>query len=652
VPRPRIASTRAAVAFAHDVLMAPLAFVIALGLRLGEGVWAYMADADMVLALGTFTVVCAGVFFSLDLYRGIWRYASLPDLMAIMRAATLALLIFLPVTFLVTRLEAVPRSSLVICWFVLIFLLGAPRLLYRVFKDRGFDHVLERAAYRVPVLLVGAGDAAELFIRDVLRSRHGPYQPVGILDEKGTRVGRQIHNVPVMGNLDRLEDAVAMLRRRGKAPQRLIVTRPLAREQMARLLDAAEAYGMTLSRLPRLTEFKSGAGDPVAGGRKLELRPVAIEDLLGRPQASLDRAAMQRLIAGRRVLVTGAGGSIGSELVRQAAGFAPARLVLLDHAEFLLYNIDLEISERFPDLDRRAVLADVRDREGLNRLFAEERPELVLHAAALKHVPIAEANPLEAVRTNVIGTRHVAEACRAHGIEAMVQVSTDKAINPTGIMGATKRLAERYCQALDLAERGRRPDAANATRFVTVRFGNVLGSTGSVVPLFQRQILRGGPVTVTHPEMTRYFMTVREAVQLVLQASALGLAGQEEADVGKIYVLDMGEPVKIADLARQVIRLAGLTPGKDIDIVYTGMRPGEKLHEELFHDGEQTLPTSHPSLRLAAVRTSDIELLRKGLDELADHAAAGRVDDMRATLRRLVPEYQTGQSRPATAVAS
>ena len=650
----RIASTRAAIAFAHDAIMAPASFIVALALRLGEGVWSYLADPDMLLALGLFTAVCAGVFWFLDLYRGIWRYASMPDLLAIARAVTLALLIFLAITFLVTRLEALPRSFLVIAWFVLIFLLGAPRLLYRVFKDRGFNHVMERNSYRVPVLLVGASDAAELFIRDLRRSRDNAYQPVAILDDKGTRVGRHIHGVPVMGDLSRLDDAVAQLKRRDKAPQRIILTRPLPRSEMLRLLEAAEAHGMTLARLPRLTDFRSGAGDP--SERRVELRPVAIADLLGRPQVSLDRDAMARLVEGRRVLVTGAGGSIGSELVRQIADFGPSRLILLDHAEIALYTIDLELAERAPELARRAVLSDVRDRAGLMRLFGHEQPDLVFHAAALKHVPLAETNPTEAVLTNVVGTRNLAEACRSHDVQAMVQVSTDKAINPTGVMGATKRLAERYCQALDLAERGGpagAPDAASAgerpTRFVTVRFGNVLGSTGSVVPLFQRQIARGGPVTVTHPEMTRYFMTVREAVQLVLQASALGLDGEQADEVGKIYVLDMGEPVRIVDLARQVIRLAGLIPDKDIEIVYTGMRPGEKLHEELFQHGESNLPTRHEALRLAAARPSDLDVLEKGLDELARQARTGRVEEMGTTLRRLVPSYQMPEPESAAA---
>lgn len=653
---PRVVSTRALIALVHDVVMAALSFAAALGLRLGDEVWDYLGDAHVLQAWGVFTAVCAVVFWLTGLYRGIWRYASLRDLIAIARAVSVALLLFLPLTFLATRLEALPRSFLIIDWFVLIFLLGAPRMVYRVFKDRGFDHLLERdSGYRVPVLLTGAGDAAEMFIRDLRRDPARAYDPVGILDEKGTRVGRQIQGVPVMGDLRALGEAVASLRRRAKAPQRIIVTRRLDREDMAWLLDAAEEHGMSLARLPRLTEFKAGA--ETAGERKAQPRPVAIEDLLGRPQASLDRDAMARLIAGRCVLVTGAGGSIGSELVRQAAELAPARLVLVDHGEHPLYSIDLEVAERWPALARRPVLIDVRDRDGLDRLFAAERPELVLHAAALKHVPLAEANPGEAVLTNVVGTLNVAELSRMHAARAMVQVSTDKVIDPIGVMGASKRLAESYCQALDLAERGGAGAAGGegagaATRFVTVRFGNVLGSGGSVVPLFQRQLARGGPLTVTHPEMTRYFMTVREAVQLVLQASALGVAGGEAEEVGKIYVLDMGEPIRIVELARQMIRLAGLRPGKDIEIVYTGLRPGEKLHERLFHPDEATRATSHPSLRLAAARTSNVELLRRGIDSLAAAARAGDEAELRRLLAKLVPEWRPAAQNGTTQTAA
>ncbi|MEE8189165.1 MAG: nucleoside-diphosphate sugar epimerase/dehydratase [Kiloniellales bacterium] len=634
--------SRVGIAFAHDVTMAGISFVAALILRLGPEAFGRFST-DLWLALFAFVVVSGTVFWHAGLYRGIWRYASLNDLVAIARAVTLALLIFLPVTFLITRLDEIPRSSLIINWFVLIFLLGAPRMIYRIFKDRGFDHLGERNAHqRVPVLLIGAGDSAEVFIREMARDRNAPYQVVGAVDEKGTRVGRRIHGVSVLGHLDHLPRILTDLASRGQVPQRMILTKRLGREDVETILDIADAEGMTIARLPKLTELQRGEE------QRLEPRPVAIEDLLGRTQTPLDRAAMRRLIDGRRVLITGAGGSIGTELVRQIAAYAPAHLSLLDNSEYQLYTVGLELSEAHGALSRSLILADVRDRARLDEVLAADTPELVFHAAALKHVPMVEANPIEGVRTNVIGVRNTADACRKAGVMAMVLISTDKAVNPSSVMGATKRLAESYCQALDIAER-----RTNGLRLVTVRFGNVLGSTGSVVPLFHRQLAAGGPLTVTDPNITRYFMTTREAIELVLQASAVGVEGPTQ-EAGKIYVLDMGEPVKIIDLARQMIRLAGLSPDKDVEIEITGLRPGEKLHEELFHESEPPVPTGHPGLQLASPRTVNLELLGRSLDELASLAEQGRREEVLALIQRLVPEYhrdETGAGETAAAAS-
>ncbi len=402
----------------------------------------------------------------------------------------------------------------------------------------------------------------------------------------------------------------------------------IAGATIRKLVDTADGLGMTVARMPRLVEFRDGAAE------QLDIRPVAIEDLLGRPQTVLDRDAMRRLIAGRRILVTGAGGTIGSELVTQICGLDPAQITLLDSGEFNLYRIDLEVADAHPDLPRSAVLADVRDRVRLDRIMREARPELVFHAAALKHVPMVELNPFEGVLTNAVGTRNLADACRGAGVAAMVQISTDKAVNPTSVMGASKRIAESYCQALDIGERD---GSARATRFITVRFGNVLGSTGSVVPLFQRQLAAGGPLTVTHPEVMRYFMTVREAVELVLQASVLGSHGEA---AGKLFVLDMGEPVRIIDLARQMIRLAGKRPNIDIEIKVTGLRPGEKLFEEIFHGAEPLLPTACKGILLAAPRAGDAATLGAAIDELAAICARGDHAALQGQLRRLVPEYQ------------
>lgn len=620
--------SRSTAAYVHDVVMAGVAYCLALLLRLGGNLFDHIDPPQFALGALLFMAVAAVVFRTQGLYRGIWRYASLNDMAALLRAASLTILVYMPVMFLVSRLEGLPRSFLVIAWFVLVFLLGLPRFAYRLLKDRRWDTILQREAEgpRIPVLLVGAGDGAELFIRSLKQRSHADYDVVGMLSEKRQRVGLNIHGKRVLGTIEDLPDAIARLIAEENKPHRLILTRDdFDRDTVRWLFEQADALGVGLGRMPRLTDFRQGKADA------LDVRPVAIEDLLGRPQARLDRDAMRALVAGRRVLVTGAGGSIGSELVRQVAALGPARLVLLEASEFALYSIDREILEQFPALDRIPMLADVRDRRRIDSIFAGERPELVFHAAALKHVPIVEEHPLEGVLTNVCGTRIVADACRAFGAGAMMLISTDKAVNPTNVMGATKRMAEQYCQAMDAAQNG------GGTRFMVVRFGNVLGSTGSVVPLFQRQLAAGGPITVTHPDMTRYFMTIREAVELVLQASALGVAS--DGFRGHVFVLDMGKPVRIVDLARQMIRLAGLRPGSDIQITFSGLRPGEKLFEEIFHGAEPPVPTHQDGILVASPRTVPQDALQAFLDRMEACARAGDMVAVMDDLRALVPEY-------------
>jgi len=625
----RLHINRGHIAFLHDVIMAALSFLLSLWLRLGDRLFFSWDSHRLIMATGLFTLVAAGAFLSLRLYRGIWRYASLNDLLALTKAVTVTILVFLPLLFLLTRLEDVPRSMLVINWFVLLALLGGPRFVYRVAKDRRIDVKYERAGMRrIPVLLVGAGDAADLFIR-ATQTSEAQYRPVGMLALSQSRVGRGIHGIDVLGTTDDMEQAVAALARKGNRPERLILTNPdLDGAEIRALFDRADALGLSLARLPRLTDLKDGMAD------KVEIKPVAVEDLLGRPQTVLDRSGLKGLIEGKRVVVTGAGGSIGSELVRQVSDCAPSLLVLVEASEFALYTIDMEISRRWPDLPRLALIADVRDRSRIHQIFAEHKPELVVHAAALKHVPLVEANPIEGCLTNAVGTRIVADACVAHDVALMVLISTDKAVNPTNVMGSTKRMAESYCQALD--------SQGGKTRFVTVRFGNVLGSTGSVVPLFQKQLAEGGPITVTDPEMTRYFMTIREAVELVLQAATLGVA-QRDRYHGRIFVLDMGEPVKIVHLARQMIRLAGLRPDIDIKITFTGLRPGEKLFEEIFHGAEAPVPTEMDGILVAAVRAKDPAEVGAELDRLESACRALNLTTSMASLRVLVPEYSGEQ---------
>ncbi len=639
---PRIAAVSV-----HDIVMAAASFEIAVWLRY----WTFGAVQPIgFLWEGTllFAAVSAVVFWWTGLYRGIWHYASLNDLSAIARAVTIAILIFLPVLFAVTRLADYPRTSVFINWPLLVLMLGVPRLLWRLVKDRGLAHVFVREdGPRVPVLLIGAGDAAETFVREMARARAGAYAVVGIVDDGAGRVGGAIRGVRVLGTLAETAAIIERLTARGRGPRRLIVaSEAIDGTAMRELFNLADRSGMTLARLPRLTDFRREANFRGESGAEpadsTEPRPVEVEDLLGRPQQVLDRAAMAALIAGRRVLVTGAGGTIGAELARQIAALAPARIALLDNGEYNLYRIDRELAERCPQVSRGAFLGDVRDAVRIGRLVADESPELVFHAAAFKHLPLGEANPNETVLNNALGTRVVAEACRAVGVRVMVLISTDKAVNPTSVMGASKRVAEMLCQALGVAEAGR----DHPTRYVTVRFGNVLGSTGSVVPLFRRQIAGGGPLTVTHPDVRRYFMTTREAVALVLQASAL--PREETSAGGGLFVLDMGEPVRIHDLARQMIRLAGRQPDDDIAIVFTGLRPGEKLDEELLHTSERLVPTTCAGIMLAAPRLIDHGRLAPELDRLIAAAVGRNTAETLAILGRIVPEYTPAPDRGAS----
>ncbi|WP_368744888.1 polysaccharide biosynthesis protein [Desertibaculum subflavum] len=626
---------RVATVMAHDTVMAAVAFEVAIAVayqRLDHPVGPFEFWQG---TLG-FAAISLAVFFLTGLYRGLWHFASWRDLAAIARAVSLAILVFLPVAFVATRLADLPRSALLLLWPILVVLLAGPRLLYRAYKDGNLRLVFDRrSGERVPILLLGTDAGAAAFIAALDRRRVASWRIVGLIDPRARDIGRDIHGVRILGGLDDLGRVVAQLAARGVRPEKLVITTPLVRGAEARrLLDQADRLGLALARSPAPTELQGRDG-------AAEIRPIDVEDLLGRPRRELDRAAMQALIAGRRVLVTGAGGTIGSELCRQISGLGPAGLALVDNGEYNLYAIDLELAEAAPALPRRAHLADVRDRARLAGIFQVERPELVFHAAAFKHVPLVEDNPAEGTLSNVLGTRNVADLAQEIGAAAMVLISTDKAVAPASVMGASKRVAELYCQALDI-----KAAAKGGTRFVVVRFGNVLGSAGSVVPLFQRQLARGGPLTVTDPEATRFFMTTGEAVELTLLASALG--PQSEAR-GKIFVLDMGEPVRIADLARQMIRLAGKVPEREIGIVYTGLRPGEKLHETLEDQDEPMSRTKVEGILLAAPRVIEHALLTPLIEQLTVAARAGLAEETKGLLHRIVPGYTApvGDARAA-----
>ena len=613
------------------------------------------------LAAGAVALLVAGLPFRLATQY--WRFAGMVDLLGVVGGSVFGAALFALIVH--ENGLAFPTPTFpVVHIFTLMTLLGAPRVIYRVAQEgrllhttrRGWRALLSESEDTRSVLLVGAADGADLFIRALIQDRDPPFRIMGMVPLSARQVGRRIHGYPILGELSTIGDVLIRLRLESRLPSAIVITEEMSGNDLTLLLQQAEREGVQVRRAARPTALHAPTdASPAGHGPALELKPVAIEDLLNRPQVPLDREGMARLIQGRRVLVTGAGGTIGSELARQVAALGPDLLVLIDNGEYALWQIDLELAEGHPQVQRRAVIADIRDETRLRTVFDTMRPELVFHAAALKHVPMVEDNPLEGLLTNAVGTRHVADAARAVGVKAMVLISTDKAVNPTSVMGASKRLAEMYCQGLDIAaldasDRGFR----NGMRCVTVRFGNVLGSTGSVVPLFQRQLARGGPLTVTHPDMQRYFMTVREAVGLVLQASVVGTAARREGVLpagsqGGIFVLDMGEPVKIVDLARQMIRIAGYRPDRDVEIRFTGLRPGEKLYEELFHGKEPPRATKFPGLLMAMPRTADPAIVGRAIDEIASACRGGQVRLALNALGHLVPEFEhnaTGMAAP------
>ncbi|MBL0941744.1 MAG: polysaccharide biosynthesis protein [Alphaproteobacteria bacterium] len=623
---------KSVVAFIYDVTMAALSLLIALFLRVGQAIMAYN-PWYIAQHVAVYSLVCAGVYFWTQLYCSVWRYVSIRELIAVTKAVSLAVFLYIPLAFFMSQSQSLPRSVPIIGWFITIALLGGGRFAYRI----SFDW-LQKSKYsfsphpRQNILLIGVNDQADLFIRETQRSSNSEYEIIGLIDDEKSRIGRRIHGISVLGTIENLQTIIENLTRKGLKPEILVMAAPTP-DQIKPLMKLSEKMELFLAQLPQMSDLNQAKGET-----GMRLKPVALEDLLGRPQASLDRESMAQLILGKRVLVTGAGGSIGGELVQQICAFKPAQLTLLDHSEYLLYTIDQEVQEKHPHIPRSMRLADITDANRIENIIKTENPHLVFHAAALKHVPIAEHNPIENILSNIIGTKNLAEACRVHKVQAMVVISTDKAINPTNVMGATKRVAEKYCQALDIEELSRsRLTKTKETRYITVRFGNVLGSTGSVIPLFQRQLKQGGPLTVTDPKMTRYFMTIHEAVELVLQAAALGVS--ESTQAGSIFVLDMGEPVKIYDLARQMIRLAGLRPEIDIKISYTGARPGEKLYEELFYQSEELQPTRIQSIQIGKPSTENYLKLSKALKELESLARSHNSPGALKLLKQLAPEY-------------
>ncbi len=606
---------RAALAFAHDVAASGVAWFAAFVLRFNLDV----PQEYLTTALSTLPwvmAVNAMLFWRLGLYRGLWRYASLPDLQKILAAVFVAALAAPALFLLIAPTPAVPRSVFLMAPLLLIGAMCGSRLLYRAWKEQRLLGIV-RHPQANPVIVLGAGASASALLRDLANSSQ--WRVVALLDDDVRKHGGAMHDVKILGALDRAGEIAARM----GVTQAIIAMPGATHAVRKRALDICHEAGLRVMTVPAYADIVSGKVSVS------QLREVELDDLLGRDPVQLDDAQLSSLLKGKTVLVTGAGGSIGSELCRQIARFAPARLVLVENSEYALYLIEQEFRDRHPALPVIAAIGDVKDEVRVREVFTRHAPEVVFHAAAYKHVPLMERdNAFQAVANNALSTIVTARAAQAAGTQTYVLVSTDKAVNPTNVMGASKRLAEMLCQALQ-------PRAA--TRFVMVRFGNVLGSTGSVIPRFREQIARGGPVTVTHRDMERYFMSIPEAAQLVLQAAQLGKGGE-------IFVLDIGEPVKIAELARQMIRLSGFSD-QDIRIEYSGLRPGEKLFEEVLADAEKTLPTPHPKLRVARARAPD----NSGLPEevlawLSAATSAGvSPEAVRARLKAWIPEYQPSQ---------
>jgi FlaA1/EpsC-like NDP-sugar epimerase len=558
------------------------------------------------------------ILTSVGLYRRLWRYAGVVDLERILVASALSGLVCLLIGAIALpglgiTAGRVPLSVILLDALLSAAAIALPRLALRIFGRRGRPRSDARRT-----LVVGAGATGEMIVKELLNHPQLGLCPVGIVDDDRSKQGHRLCGVPVLGSLEKIGDLLVR-----HEVEELVIAMPRASGKVVReVVQAALDCGIKARTVPSFQDIISGKV-PVAA-----LRQVEIQDLLRREPIQTDLEQVRSLATGEAVLVTGAGGSIGGELCRQLARLDPARVLLLGHGENSIFDVLHELTSRFPRVEFIPVIADVRDRDRMRHVFFEHRPYAVFHAAAHKHVPLMEANIAEAVTNNVLGTRNVAELSAEVGVEHLVLISTDKAVRPTSIMGATKRVAEQIVQ--EVAERGNR-------NFVAVRFGNVLGSRGSVVPTFLRQIQHGGPVTITHPEMRRYFMTIPEAVQLVLQAGALGQGGE-------VFVLDMGEPVKIVDLATDLIRLSGLEVGADIEIRFTGTRPGEKLYEELFFSSENAFPTGHPKVLRA--RNGRLPIgLRDIVDDLVFAAVEGLPDhEIRDRLARLVPDFSAGAS--------
>ncbi len=612
---PLLLRHRTAVTVAGNLAIVAAAYLIAFGLRFDFQVpRPQLRTALLTLPL---LLLCKVIAFRIaNLFSGWWQHVSIRDAQDIVRGNVVGSILFLVALVYTRGLHNYPRSVVLLDLLLCIVAMGGTRLAIRIWRER--DHHPGTRHVETVALIVGAGSAGIKLLDEIQSRPHLRTAIAGFVDDDVAKVGLRVAGTPVLGRIDHIP-TLAQVHDVNEVLVAIPSAPPAVLRRIVRLCEEARIRHRVL---PTLSEL--------VGGRVMftQMREVKVDDLLAREPVRLDLARVRAFIAGRTVLVTGAAGSIGSELCRQVAAQAPERVVLFDRHENGLFALEKELQARHPDVHLEPVLGDILLEDQLDAVFSRFRPTVVFHAAAYKHVSMAERNPLEAVRNNVLGTRNVAHAAIAHGVKEFVLVSTDKAVRPTSVMGVTKRVAELVVQGVQ----------NGCCRFVAVRFGNVLGSNGSVVPIFREQIARGGPVTVTHPEVTRYFMTIPEAVQLILQAAGTGHGGE-------IFVLEMGQAVRIADLARQMIRLSGFEPDEDVEVVFTGLSPGEKLHEELVSDGEEVVPTHHDRIRV--LRLPDRPLHPDGwLPVLEACVETGRVGDAVAMLCRLVPSY-----RPSPAVS-
>jgi len=589
-----------------DIILLNLALFISFILRFNGDVFNYL-DFTYFMLISSIGLII--LLFS-NLYNRIWQYASIGELLTIFKVS--ALINLLLVFYIYISRSSFPRSVILINFMTEIFMLGALRFGLRLLKDYSINNNL--LVPRTRVLIIGAGDAGEIIIREMNKHPELGKKIIGLIDDDPGKADQLLHGVRVLGN--RYDISMVINR---YAVDEVIIAMPSVRGK-----DIKEIYNLSIQNDVRV-KIVPGVYELINGNVNLsQIREVKVEDLLGREQVKLDIKKIARDVEGRTVMVTGAGGSIGSELCRQIARFKPWRLLMLDNYENSLYYLDLELKKGFPDIEIIPIISCVRDKERLDNLFASYRPDLVFHAAAHKHVPLMEYNPGEAVKNNIFGTRNLLEVADRYKVDKFVLISTDKAVNPTNVMGATKRVAEMLVQAMN---------KRSQTKYMAVRFGNVLGSNGSVIPLFKKQIATGGPVTVTHEEVTRYFMTIPEAVQLVIQAAALGRGGE-------VFVLDMGEPVKIINLAKDLIKLSGLKLGEDIDIEITGLRPGEKLYEELLHDTENNISTEHERIFITRLEEIDDAALAAALEDLWEESCQDNAIAIIRLLMDLVETYK------------